>query len=75
MNLREKYARQIILEVEEGRITEDLISCLEETLKNAEPGETEIRLACVSEHSTAMFSFDGKRCVLFTKKHHKFCIF
>ena len=58
--LRERYARQIILEIEEEKITEDLVRYLEQTLKSTDRGHTEICLACVSEHSTAMFRLDGK---------------
>jgi hypothetical protein len=58
--LRERYARQIILEIEEEKITEDLVRYLEQTLKSTDRGHTEICLACVSEHSTAMFRLDQK---------------
>ena len=58
--LRERYARQIILEVEEEQITEDLVRHLEAILKSSDRGYTEICLACVSEHSTAMFRLDGR---------------
>ena len=58
--LRERYARQIILEIEEEKITEDLVRYLEQTLKSTDRGHTEICLACVSEHSTAMFRLDGR---------------
>ena len=58
--LRERYARQIILEIEEEKITEDLVRHLEQILKSSDRGYTEICLACVSEHSTAMFRLDGR---------------
>ena len=58
--LRERYARQIILEIEEEKITEDLVRYLEQTLKSTDRGDTEICLACVSEDSTAMFRLDRK---------------
>ena len=58
--LRERYARQIILEIEEEKITEDLVRYLEQTLRSSDRGHTEICLACVSEQSTAMFRLDGK---------------
>ena len=58
--LRERYARQITLEIEEEKITEELVRYLEEILQSSDRGCTEFCVACVSEHSMAMFRLDGR---------------